>query len=465
LIFDREGNRVHPDLAEPLGSRLYLSSGTWLSGALDSHIPRCQWHRIELEIADLPPGTQVEISTYTDKDKCEPEKIQAHLWDTRYIVTGQMQPPPGSLLNPNEPPVSGKEGRAGKQSRPDVSVQADNLHEFLVQSREGQYLWLKLTLSGDGYATPAVGSIRVHYPRESYMNYLPAVYSADDESRSFLERFLSIFQTTWEDLERKIEDIAGYFDPAAVPAGKFLAYLADWLALPLEGVWNEEQKQRLLVEAPRIYPRRGTIDGLQSYLRVYLENITGQALGEQDGFPLIIEGFRERQHLMISIEGMAELGHGAPLWSPGVVGRLQLGVFAREGEVHLVSTGDPERDLFHEYAHRFRVFVPSSWVRTATAEDMVRRALDAEKPAHTQYDLCLVEPRFRVGLQSTVGLDTIIGAYPVARLACLHDTEAPPSRLPHHRLGYDTILASRPTEEPRIRLGRELRVGLDTILT
>ena len=30
------------------------------------------------------------------------------------------------------------------------------------------------------------------------------------------------------------------------------------------------------------------------------------------------------------------------------------------------------------------------------------------KPAHTRYDLCLVEPRFRVGLQSTVGLDTII---------------------------------------------------------
>ena len=86
-----------------------------------------------------------------------------------------------------------------------------------------------------------------------------------------------------------------------------------------------------------------------------------------------------------------------------MVGRLQLGVYAREGEARLVSTGDPQRDLFHEYAHRFRVFVPAGWVRTAEQERMLRRAIEAEKPAHTAYDLCLVEPRFRVGVQSTVG--------------------------------------------------------------
>ena len=63
----------------------------------------------------------------------------------------------------------------------------------------------------------------------------------------------------------------------------------------------------------------------------------------------------------------------------------------------MVSTGDPQRDAFHEYAHRFRVFVPAAWVRSAEDERMVRRAVDAEKPAHTAYELCLVEPRFRVG--------------------------------------------------------------------
>jgi phage tail-like protein len=339
------------------------------------------------------------------------------------------------------------------------------VHEFLIQSREGQYLWLKLQLAGDGYTTPAVGSMWVHYPRESYLQYLPAVYAADDESRWFLERFLSIFQTEWDDLERRIEEIARYFDPQAVPGGDFLTYLARWLALPLEGAWDWKQKRHLLEAAPQIYPRRGMIDGLRDYLRIYLQNITGLAPEDRTDYPQIVEGFRERQRLMLSVEDLATLGRGAPLWSPSAVGRLQLDVFAREGEVRLVSIGDPERDLFHEYAHRFRIFVPAAWVRTAEDERMVRRALDAEKPAHTRYDLCLVEPRFRVGLQSTIGLDTVIGAYPVARLACPHETDAPPSRPPRHCLGYDTILAGRPADGPSLQLAPGTRVGLDTILT
>lgn len=202
LIFDREGNpaRVNPAEEAP-GRQLYKTVGTWISEALDSQIYRCQWHRIELDLLHLPPGTRVVVSTYTDGQLRRPEEIQAlseHLWDTRYAVIGPMQPPP------------------------DLAARPDGVREFLIQSREGQYLWLRLQLGGDGYSTPAVGSIRVHYPRESYLTYLPAVYSADDESRWFLERFLPIFQTEWDELERRIGDIAQYFDPDAVPSGDFL---------------------------------------------------------------------------------------------------------------------------------------------------------------------------------------------------------------------------------------------------
>ena len=43
--------------------------------------------------------------------------------------------------------------------------------------------------------------------------------------------------------------------------------------------------------------------------------------------------------------------------------------------IAVVSTRDPERDLFHQHAHRFRVFVPAAWVRTAEQERMLRRAM------------------------------------------------------------------------------------------
>jgi phage tail-like protein len=331
-----------------------------------------------------------------------------------------------------------------------------------------------------------VRSLRVHYPRASYLEYLPAVYSSDDESRWFLERFLSIFQTEWDGIERCINDAAGLFDPKAVPGGKALEYLASWFALPLEGGWSVEKKRRLLSAIAKIYfgswkvtseetvclvetdagnaARRGTREGLRRYLQVYLENITGIEAGDQGGFPQIDEGFRERQRLMLALGDTSSLSHSAPLWSPSAVGRLHLGSYSRTGEARLVSTGDPEHEIFQEFAHRFRVFVPSSWIKTAKDEEMVHRALREEKPAHTSYDLCLVESRFRVGLQSTVGVDTILGAWPKARLACTHDTNIPPSRLPRHCLGLDTVLAAPPGDIATMQVGPGTRAGIDTIL-
>ena len=148
------------------------------------------------------------------------------------------------------------------------------------------------------------------------------------------------------------------------------------------------------------------------------------------------------------------------------MGRLQLDVFAREGEVRLVSTGDPERDLFHAHAHRFQVFVPSAWLRSWQDEDMLRRALDTEKPAHTHYQLCLVAPRLRVGVQSTVGVDTIIGGYPVAVLAGAATLDAlPASRPPSQRLGYDTVLGGTPVRQGGMSLDSETQVGMTTVLS
>jgi len=444
LLVDREGRPARVRDSDPPPPPAYLTSGSWISNALDSAIEDCQWHRIEFSLGQLPAGTRIKVLTHAGpvpQPGTELTGLRDELWDTNYTETGAMQRP-----SPGGAPFNGH-------------------RELLVQSHPARYLWLRIVLEGDGSATPAVDRVRVHYPRESYLSYLPAVYSADDESRWFLERFLSIFQTEWDALQQKVATSARFFDPAAVPPGKALAYLADLLAVRLEGTWSAEQNRRLVEAAPPNVPRRGTVAGLRAQVRVYLQNLTGLQADALAGQPVIVESFRERDHLMLSTAGVDRLGASPPLWSPSAVGRLQLGGYATVGEAQLVSVGDPEHDLFGAYAHRFSVFVPAAWVPDLATERMVRRVLEREKPAHTQYALCLVEARLRVGVQSTVGVDTIVGGYPATRLTDTGtDPGASSSRAPSGRLGFDTLLTMRAGARPQ-QVGRGGVVGTTTAVT
>ncbi|HEX5837962.1 MAG TPA: phage tail protein [Anaerolineales bacterium] len=448
MIFDCQGEPAKLDRAEVTGPASYVSDGVWRSKALDSGIFRCVWDRIVLDwgMDRLPSGTQVIVSTYTADQAAEPPVEKSPLWVLGFTFTGVPQAPPDPEADPAEkagPPSDGA--------------------DFAVRSREGRYLWLKIELRSDGYATPAVRALRAYFPRQSYLSYLPAIYSADDNSRDFLERFLMIFQTEWDDLERRLAEFHAHFDPQAMPEGKFVDELARWLALPLEQRWKFEQKRRLLQAVPKFYRRRGTLSGLRAFLQAYLHNLTDLPPDQQMGFPQVVEGFRLRQrHILETSTGtLPGTGSPSPLWSPEVVGRLQLDTFAREGESRLVSTGNPQLDLFNHYAHRFQVYIPACWLRTRDHVEMLRRALEAEKPAQAQYTLHLVEPRFRVGIQSTIGQDTLIGGIPRAQL-WYSDPQRPPSAAPSSRLGYDTVLAEGTST--LLRLGKTTRMGFDTVV-
>jgi phage tail-like protein len=438
LLFDRDGTRVCDfDPSEPSGPPVYQRQSTWFSDALDSRITRCRWHRIELQYAPLPPGTSLKVFTYSDEVKRTSSFVvrqRKERWTLAYTAKADHQRQP---------------------STDELKSSPRDLHDFLVHSEDGRYLWLRIEMHGDGFASPRIYSLRVHYPRKSYVDDLPAVYRQDKEGRRFLDRFLSAFQTEWDGIERNLTDFARYFDPAAVPAddgGQALRFLAGWLGVGWEGEWDVEQNRRLLQVVPETYRtscgknRRGTLGSLRRYMQAYLENMTGLVPQQQNRFPIIVEGYRERNYLIAAMNS-PQLGGMLPLWSRSVVRRLQLDVHVRVGEVRLVSTGDPLRDVFHEHAHRFRVFVPATWVRTRDDERMLTRAIEQEKPAHIKFELNLVQPGIQIGVQSTLGVDTIIGGDQPTILTCLDDEDTATSRPPYSRLGIDTILGSKPSDQ------------------
>jgi len=395
----------------------YLQHGSWTSDWLDSNQYDCQWHVLDLALARLPSGTALRLRTRTTNDAAATRVRGFGLpnsWDDLAPIVAPLQPPPGA-------------GTATDTA-------------LLVQSPPGRYLQLHIELTGAGDDTPVLAHVRLRFPRESLLDYLPALYSTVPEQRAFLDRLLAVIDGTWSRIEAEAEHFERFLDPDSVP-DEALGWLAAWLDLELEGTWTPAQNRRLLQAMVRLRQRWGTVDGLRGWVRVYLANMAGvdEAVLAALDVPGIVEGFVDRRHLLLA-DASATLGTGQPLWGACVERRFQVGVFDRLGEIEVVSTGDPQTDVLRRGAHAFRVYVPAPLLRSAADEAKLRRAIEAQKPAHASYELVLVEPRLAIGVQSTIGLDSVVAGPGSGVLAC-QPWNDPPSLSAQGRLGIDTVLA------------------------
>lgn len=418
LAFDKNGEPIVADVARKRictidASAAYETSGAFFSEPLDSRIHNCQWHRVVLR-GKLVAGTQVRVDTFTSESSKTIEEIRA-LPDARW------------------------------STRQTHTVAGDADWDCLVLAPAGRYLWLRLTLAGNGAATPVITSIRAYFPRASSLRYLPAVYSEDAVSRDFLGRFLSIFDTIRDTISGRIANIAAYFDPASAPddsGADFLTWLGSWVGLALDRHWPEARRRALLKNAHRLYELRGTPEGLRLHVELY----TGRK-------PQILEHFKLRRWTFL---GSSRLGDCSALYGSSIVKRLQLGVHDRIGEFALVDSGDPLRDPFHVYAHRFTVVVPAAKGEDAELQRRtLERIIEMAKPAHTMGDLQVTEGRLRIGIQSFIGVDTIISDYPAG---VVEGTR---------RLGFDAVLGQSEDEAtpPAMRVGVRSRIGSGTALS
>lgn len=438
----------------------YRRAGTYWSQPLDSGIEGCPWHRVELRGA-VPRGCSVTVRTMTAEVPLSEREV-ADLEAVDVVAawqTDQVAPP----------------------------MTADRW-DCLVTSPPGRYLWLRVELAGNGTDTPCVAAFVVEFPRVSLRRFLPAVFGTDPTGADFTDRFTAIFDTTLRSIERRIDRLPALFDPLSAPADRrgdapdFLSWLGTWIGVTLARGWPERRRRRYLKEVARLYRHRGTPVGLWRQLLLLLgfdraledcraERPQRRCLARPLNCapaaesapaqppPLLLEHFRLRRWLYA---GQGRLGADSVLWGKRIVGRSQLSGpeppphqtgNAQIGETRLITTPDPLRDPFHVAAHRLSVFVPAR-VRECEAD---RRALDQllalETPAHVQYDVRYVEPRFRVGVQAMIGLDSVVARAPHG---------VPLSGRP---LGQGTVLEGpRGRRSGRLAVG-EARVGTTAVLT
>lgn len=157
--------------------------------------------------------------------------------------------------------------------------------DALLHDVSGQYLWIYVEVFGISGKPAVINDIRLYLPAESWIDRLPRIYRKSDQETGFLERYLGIFQTLYDEVEEEIKNISGRFDPECAESG-FLEWLADWLDISDCSVWKEEKLRKLLLTAVSLYRSRGTRECLSKAIELY----TGER-------PFIIENFSLREHI------------------------------------------------------------------------------------------------------------------------------------------------------------------------
>ncbi|HEX8189702.1 MAG TPA: phage tail protein, partial [Pyrinomonadaceae bacterium] len=265
---ERKMSVLTPALRYTRPAGMSLVKGRYFSRSLDSAEEGTEWHKFVLD-ADIPSNTQVQISYRAADDKQVTIKGATDNLD-RYLDEA-------SNLEEEE-----RARRAADLDALDWSVPAVNAGDALILDGVGRYLWLRIDLIGGEEKAPSVGSLRLDFPRDTYLRYLPAVYQEDEQSRDFLERFLSLFETFFSGTEGAIGHLARYFDvDSSQASGDFLRWLATWLSISEDKSWGEAQLRELVRRAPELYKQRGTRDGLGAMIEIF----TGER-------PLVVEHFQ-----------------------------------------------------------------------------------------------------------------------------------------------------------------------------
>jgi len=407
----------------PEPSPAFVAVGEWRSRALDSGIAGCVWHRAILDSA-LGAHGRVRLAT----------------------LTAETLLPESHVALPDAPWV-------------DVPLQAPG-DDALILSPPGRYLWLRLTLSGDGAESPRVCGLALEYPRISLARYLPAAFAADPIAADFTDRLLAVFDRGFRDLETRIDDGAALFDPCAAPATKasdVLGWLGGWLGLVLERGWPEARRRAVLKAAGKLFACRGTPQGLWRSLLLWLgwDRFAGTS-GTPDcgprcrpGWtppqppPLVLEHWRLRRWLWL---GKGRLGSDTELWGETILKRSQLDSTAQLGVTKLDTTANPLLDPFNRDANRFSVFLPARLGADSRERGWIARLIEDHRPAQAAAQIIYVHPRMRIGVQASIGFDSVVGCWPSG------------VTLDEARLGRATVLPSGNPGGPQARIGKTARL-------
>ncbi len=421
----------------------YGRQGVFWTSAIAVPPGKVRWHRLAAECGALAPDAHLEWFLHTSNSQADAPS------------------PPQIQLDGGNPFTDLK-----------WCARSADVADVFIGGPKADYLWAGAWFSGDGLASPVVSQVRVEFDHETYLASLPAIYrssscppiggtpSCPPVSRKppggeFLLRFLSLLETFNQETEDAIHNLPALFDPCAAAAA-YLPWLADWLALDLQEDWDEATVRRAIRAAFASYGRRGTPAGLKAALKQYagVDAIIEEPLLHASlwALPAPVQDpcgtppaatpvtWEKTENSVLGYTTML-----APAQAQGAV----VGATAVLDQSHLIADSDFGAPLFEDVAFQFSVSVFRGQVSCPAALPLVQSVIEKEKPAHTAYQLCVIEAQMRVGFQARVGIDAVVGGTPTS--IRLGDTTG---------LGTATALGGQPAG----RIGAENQLGITTLV-
>jgi hypothetical protein len=114
---------------------------------------------------------------------------------------------------------------------------------------------------------------------------------------------------------------------------------------------------------------------------------------------------------MWSLGTVSELGFTTML-APGEAQGAVIGTTATLNQSFLTEDVDLGSALFDDVAHKFCIQVYCAELNRSGAMAALHNVIAKEKPAHTECHVCGIDARMRVGVQTRVGIDTVVAAGP-----------------------------------------------------
>lgn len=320
-------------------------SGIYYSRVFDSQREEMKWNKLSME-SYIPGNTQVKINYYAF------DNLNMLFNNNMITVDNFIKDEQISLVEKEE------------YFKSLWNREIINSKEALFLKAKGRHLLLRIELVGTEEVTPVVYKLKVYYNRNSYLKYLPEIYSYNSENNDFLERYLSIFEAFYMSIEEKVDCIANYFDIDKV-SGEFLKWLCEWLGMGAYKNWQEEKLKKLLKNAPFLNKKKGTRKAIEIILRIYL--------GVK---PIIIENFQfeEIEKESIEVKKLVE-------------------------------------NLYGNNPFSYTVLINISRNLTLEEIDEINNILSMESPAYCEYHLVILKHCISLDKHSYLGVNSMVAGY------------------------------------------------------